>query len=79
MEVGSSTVDGYDVELTCIRLSCTPADLGYEQVNAKGCVLVFEVLLYLINGILEHLGRLADAAYNADATWMKDSNERALE
>jgi hypothetical protein len=48
------------------------ADLGKEEIDAEGCVLVDEVRLELTDLIPEHVGGVADAAENAHTASVGD-------
>ena len=57
---------------THVRLARAAADLGEEQVDAEGRVLVLEVALDVVNGLLQHLRALTQAANDTDAAGVRD-------
>lgn len=55
-------------------LASAATDLGKEQVNTKGRVLVVEVALELGDLVLEHVGGVADATDDAEAASVGDGS-----
>ena len=71
---------------THVGLPRASPDLGDEQVDAEGRVLVLQMALKLVDGFLQEFGALANASNDADAAcpaahvllWSPRCQERGL-
>ena len=59
-----------------LGLAGVAADLGEEEIDAKGGVLVVEVRLELLDLVLEHVGGVVDAAEDSEAAGVGDSSRQ---
>lgn len=59
-----------------LGLASAATNLGEKQVNAKGGVLVVEVLLELSNLLLEHVGGVADTTDDTHASGVGDGSSQ---
>jgi hypothetical protein len=62
--------------LYVLGLSGVASNLGQQQINAKGGVLVLQVLLHVFDLVPQHVGRVAHATNDTETTSVRDGGSK---